>query len=148
MDTRTYLRITALLLCITSPGWVQAACNSSVVDVGLVTTVTVTMTGNDGKCEWTDNNPNTSSARSVAGATTALGASGRFFHTASSIGVISSSHANCDTAPLTAIACTGTAEQGDLIHDPLRECKVVRDAPALTGIQSATSVCVFSNLPL
>ncbi|WP_139381358.1 hypothetical protein [Pseudoxanthomonas indica] len=61
------LSLPALALALIAPASASRACTISVVDVGLVTTVTVTA-ATDEDCRWDDNNPNNARLLSVVGA--------------------------------------------------------------------------------
>lgn len=60
------LSLPALALALIAPASASPACTTSVVDVGLLTTVTVTA-ATDEDCRWDDNNPNNARLLSMVG---------------------------------------------------------------------------------
>lgn len=138
------LSLLALAASATSSAW--ATCNTNVVDVALVTTVTVTAGPND-SCEWRDNNPNNYVALTVAGLVvpallTQVDATFDISPTAEWEDALISNSAQCRAqllgcsaaAPLPDTAGTGASEG--------RLCKVVNH----TASTSATATCIFEVL--
>src|SRR5690349_4096420 len=64
--TQQALSRTALILALIAPVSAWATCTTSVVDLGLLTTVTVTAS-TDEDCRWMDNNPNNARLLSMVG---------------------------------------------------------------------------------
>jgi hypothetical protein len=143
MKRATTLVSLAALLC-TAWSSVWAECSSTLVDAGVLTTVTVTA-GPQEFCTWGDSNPNNSRALSVAGV-----AVPGILGTLASVSV-SSVHSNgtgytyspasCGISTLPTCAKLVTTPTSALAPS-YRECSVHNDI----GGPSATATCIFQRI--
>lgn len=144
MQSKT-LALSFAVLASAAPASAWAVCSTSLVDLNLITTVTVTAGPNE-NCEWRDGNPNNSHTVSVAGIVVPaplLPAQAEFAaHSVANYAY--GKVARLATCHTTALPCTETflLPLDVPIDRPLeRYCQAFNTSVAL----SATATCVFER---
>lgn len=139
--------LSLLFLACAASGSSWAACSHTVVDAGLVTTVTVTSGANE-YCDWSDNNPN-SSSRTLSVAGVVVPALGQpvdvAFYSQSIAQSGSDRELNAAACHANGLTCAGldTGAFSQSPQTPLsRLCAANNESAAL----SATATCVFQRL--